>query len=526
VITIPHIALATIKRLKLDKFFVFSGSPQLSSSNGRCSGESSNNEGPRGHRYKFKTNIKQRYNADFDQTDNRSSRNIADPKSQESSNSSGSNAQIFKMDQNNSASQQLRCHPMSSSSRGDMKLVPESTRGENQQEPNSNQVWSMVTKPSTLLPPCQGVPAFALHENGPFYIPLTLDKSVVTPFLSAIDPTADPPLHPVTISVCFLLSTPSGEKQLIKSSIPGITPISIPIPLTVAPPLLKPVYPKRVQVGTSKFPFINNCSHPPPQLIPNVHHNEMYRPYGYIRHGGPDTKSRSSFSNSSSSCTSLNSGSSTHLGMIQRPGNLTTNPEQGRLKALPPCYSDSSSVSGSDSGKGGSGSATNYNGHSTNALKERSSFLARKDNMSSSGGSSVSVPGHRPSLAAIMSHTSGKRSSSRSPCLGSQGSHSWNAHPQSHSSTGAEPNDYRYNLAQPTNRGFFGAFEGSQPIVDPVWNKAQFVGHMTSVSRANKTRRMTARGRNHYGTNAGRGRRGANNVRSRDREREIQRAEL
>ena len=58
------------------------------------------------------------------------------------------------------------------------------------------------------------VPAFALHDKGLFYIPLTIDKSIVAPFIKSIEPNTQPPLHPVTISVCFLLS-PNDEKKIV-----------------------------------------------------------------------------------------------------------------------------------------------------------------------------------------------------------------------------------------------------------------------------------------------------------------------
>lgn len=50
-----------------------------------------------------------------------------------------------------------------------------------------------------------GVPAFALHEKGLFYVPLTLDKSVVASYTNKYEAMSAPPLYPVTISVCFLL---------------------------------------------------------------------------------------------------------------------------------------------------------------------------------------------------------------------------------------------------------------------------------------------------------------------------------
>jgi len=430
-----------------------------------------------------------------------------DPKSQESSNSNSSNDQSFEADQNNPVAPQIRGHPIMSgqvdtTSRGDMKFVPQSPAANNQQEPNNNQEWSMVTKPAArIFPPRQGVPAFALHENGPFYIPLTLDKSVVTPFLNAMEPTADPPVHPVTISVCFLLSNPPGES---KSSTRSIPPISIPIPMNVASPL-------------KTFPPGFHGFHPPPRQLMsnNVHYNDIYHPYGSNnRHCGPDSVSGSSFSNSSSSCISFNSSTPSKM---QGP-DIPTNP--GLLQTLPLCYSKSSSVSGSDSGKGGSGNVTNIeNDQSTDALKKDASI---QDNMSSSGGSSVSVPGRRPSLTAMMSPTR-KRSLSRSPCGGSQGYHSWNDLPQSYSSPGTESNDFRYALPLPTNAGFFGAVQENRNIgLGPVWNRAQFVG---SVSRPTKTRRMTARERDHGTNNAGRGRRAPNNDNVHSGDREIKRVQ-
>lgn len=57
--------------------------------------------------------------------------------------------------------------------------------------------------------PGVGVPIFALHSKGSFYIPLTLDRSVLSPFLQLLGlakcekDDGKPVLHPVTISVNF-----------------------------------------------------------------------------------------------------------------------------------------------------------------------------------------------------------------------------------------------------------------------------------------------------------------------------------
>ncbi|CAL8089612.1 unnamed protein product [Orchesella dallaii] len=57
----------------------------------------------------------------------------------------------------------------------------------------------------------KGVPAFVLHEKGLFYVPLTIDKSLVSQYSKA-DLSTAPPLYPVTISVCFVLSPDKKPK--------------------------------------------------------------------------------------------------------------------------------------------------------------------------------------------------------------------------------------------------------------------------------------------------------------------------
>lgn len=51
----------------------------------------------------------------------------------------------------------------------------------------------------------KGVPAFVLHEKGLFYVPLTIDKTVVSKYVNKHESANAPPLYPVTISVCFVL---------------------------------------------------------------------------------------------------------------------------------------------------------------------------------------------------------------------------------------------------------------------------------------------------------------------------------
>lgn len=73
--------------------------------------------------------------------------------------------------------------------------------------------------PSSPSPPPQplpGVPIFALHSKGSFYIPLTIDHHILAPFLSELTSEmnlASLVLHPVTISVNFQQSLSRPLKQ-------------------------------------------------------------------------------------------------------------------------------------------------------------------------------------------------------------------------------------------------------------------------------------------------------------------------
>ncbi|XP_011302210.1 hairy/enhancer-of-split related with YRPW motif protein isoform X2 [Fopius arisanus] len=61
-----------------------------------------------------------------------------------------------------------------------------------------------------------GVPVFALHDGGNFYVPLTVESSVLRPQLSFVPDTGpETVLHPITISVNFNQAqmTPWGQDQ-------------------------------------------------------------------------------------------------------------------------------------------------------------------------------------------------------------------------------------------------------------------------------------------------------------------------
>jgi len=53
------------------------------------------------------------------------------------------------------------------------------------------------------LPKPQSVPIFALNPKGTFYVPLSIDLSTIAPFMNLFNDPPSGPLHPVTISVNF-----------------------------------------------------------------------------------------------------------------------------------------------------------------------------------------------------------------------------------------------------------------------------------------------------------------------------------
>lgn len=70
----------------------------------------------------------------------------------------------------------------------------------------------LQARPSVLPP---SVPIFALHPEGAYYIPLTMDISLITPFLqtTSADDSKLPVLHPVSISVKFGVSSVCNDQQ-------------------------------------------------------------------------------------------------------------------------------------------------------------------------------------------------------------------------------------------------------------------------------------------------------------------------
>ena len=81
-------------------------------------------------------------------------------------------------------------------------------------EVNPEASFLQASQPFTLPKPlCQPVPIFALNSKGSFYVPLTLDLSLLTPFLPLLTEEEAGPFHPVTISVNFRTSAEAAAPR-------------------------------------------------------------------------------------------------------------------------------------------------------------------------------------------------------------------------------------------------------------------------------------------------------------------------
>ncbi|XP_026679136.1 uncharacterized protein LOC103508840 [Diaphorina citri] len=128
------------------------------------------------HSYKFKNNIKQRFTAEHSIHQNGSSSGYFSVPPAKKSRSNETTSKYDDSPSNDSHCYESRCHDFPS----DM----------NRYEGN------------------RSVAIFALHGDGTFYIPLTVDYTSLIPYLGAFSlrrSSRNPPLvlHPVTLSVCF-----------------------------------------------------------------------------------------------------------------------------------------------------------------------------------------------------------------------------------------------------------------------------------------------------------------------------------
>lgn len=61
---------------------------------------------------------------------------------------------------------------------------------------------TFTAEPAKALP-SQSIPIFALNSNGSYYVPMSVDISVIHPYMNLYKEETCPILHPVTISVNF-----------------------------------------------------------------------------------------------------------------------------------------------------------------------------------------------------------------------------------------------------------------------------------------------------------------------------------
>lgn len=89
----------------------------------------------------------------------------------------------------------------------EVKPTPEEllTAIHNLSSPSHNPQLPAIVGGEPGSPDGKGVPAFVLHEKGLFYVPLTIDKTIVANYVNKHESANAPPLYPVTISVCFVL---------------------------------------------------------------------------------------------------------------------------------------------------------------------------------------------------------------------------------------------------------------------------------------------------------------------------------
>ena len=69
--------------------------------------------------------------------------------------------------------------------------------------PSSTSHMSTFTAEPAKALPSQSIPIFALNSNGSYYVPMSVDISVIHPYMNLYKEETCPILHPVTISVNF-----------------------------------------------------------------------------------------------------------------------------------------------------------------------------------------------------------------------------------------------------------------------------------------------------------------------------------
>lgn len=275
-----------------------------------------------------------------------------------------------------------------------------------------NQSPFATVEGDSLLSDGKGVPAFALHEKGLFYVPLTIDKSIVSSYASRIDTGSSPPLYPVTISVCFLLNADKNDKfedtndsdvavPLSDKTIPDFCQPSLSSPILLpllpsgnigSPSLVKSS--RRGNREPNSYP-VSRFSHPKQMGKESTHHNRVppagsnNNIAGYnhpILHSPSSGSSGNGFEGFS---TSSGSNSSFHANSPAGGGPFLTNyPDGFTNSALGEIGRGGDSESHSGCGRGNTGgSSSGSSGNSGNSSRGRKRSVSSSPSISGSGGS-------------------------------------------------------------------------------------------------------------------------------------------
>ncbi|XP_045136055.1 transcription factor cwo-like isoform X2 [Portunus trituberculatus] len=199
------------------------------SSNNSSSGDDNNNSNS-SRLYKFKSNMKHRFSADLEQ-----SHQVR--KKRRDSESSCGNYTDYEKDRVTPTGPASRTTPSQENFPTDSaKLldghdspVPE----KNQRTPTptpkcENQMES--SSPNKQVPDMGSagtVPIFALNQNGSFYVPLTIDNSLIAPIMSGLSDMS-PVLHPISISVNFCGPFPTITSSIVPPGQPGCAAAHVP----------------------------------------------------------------------------------------------------------------------------------------------------------------------------------------------------------------------------------------------------------------------------------------------------------
>ncbi|KAG0700244.1 Transcription factor cwo [Chionoecetes opilio] len=192
------------------------------SSNNSSSGDDNNNTS-NSRLYKFKSNMKHRFSADLEQ-----SHQVR--KKRRDSESSCGNYTDYEKDRVTPNGPASRATPSQDGFPADSaKLdgLDSPVPDKHCRSPTPKCEGQMRSSSPSKQAPEGTVPIFALNQNGSFYVPLTIDNSLIAPIMSGITDTS-PVLHPISISVNFCGPFPTITSSVVPPGQPGSAGTHVP----------------------------------------------------------------------------------------------------------------------------------------------------------------------------------------------------------------------------------------------------------------------------------------------------------